>query len=299
MRVLPLSLMVLLLGTPALLADTPTKPAPPPTPQPLWPDGAPGAKGKTAADVPTVTVYLPAPDKANGAAVVICPGGGYGGLAMDHEGHQVARWLNSLGVAGVILRYRHAPQYRHPTPLQDAARAIRYTRAHAKEWKIDPQRVGILGFSAGGHLASTAATHFDIEQGRREGIDSFSSRPDFAVLLYPVITLKAPYAHVGSRNNLLGKDADAQMIAYLSNETQVTDKTPPCFLVHTSEDTAVPPQNSVMFYLALHKAKVPAELHIFEKGRHGLGLGPRDMAFSQWPALCAAWMRQRQILGKK
>jgi acetyl esterase/lipase len=287
-----LSLAALLLAVP--LADAqPKKYA-------LWPDGAPGAVGKKPEDTPGVTVYLPPDDKANGAAVVICPGGGYGFLAMDHEGHQVARWLNSLGVAGVILQYRIAPRYHHPAPLQDAQRALRFTRAHAKEWGIDPHRVGILGFSAGGHLASTAATHFD--DGRADAtdpIDRQGCRPDFAVLVYPVITLEGPYAHVGSRNNLLGKHAkDEKLIDYLSNEKQVTARTPPTFLAHTSEDTGVPPENSVLFYLALHNAGVPAELHVFQKGQHGLGLGPRQLPFSRWPGLCAAWMRQRQILGK-
>jgi acetyl esterase/lipase len=264
----------------------------------LWPDGAPGAVGNKPGDIPAVTVYLPPADKAAGAAVVICPGGGYGFLAMDHEGHQIARWLNSLGVAGIILEYRIAPRYHQPAPLLDAQRAIRLTRAHAGKWGIDPRRIGVLGFSAGGHLASTAATHFDAGRAdARDPIDRQSCRPDFAVLVYGVITLTRPYTHVGSRNNLLGKDAgDAKLVEYYSNEKQVTKNTPPTFLVHTSEDTAVPPENSVLFYLALRKAGVPAELHVFENGRHGLGLGPKELAFSRWPGLCAAWFRTRQIL---
>jgi acetyl esterase/lipase len=266
----------------------------------LWPKGAPRAVGKEPADVPTVTVYLPPADKATGAAVVICPGGGYGHLAMSYEGHDVARWLNSLGVAGVVLKYRIAPRYRHPAPLEDAQRALRFTRANAKELGLDPHRVGILGFSAGGHLASTAATHFD--DGKADAADPverLSCRPDVAVLVYPVITLAGPYAHTGSRDNLLGKNADAQLVESLCNDKQVTARTPPTFLAHTTEDRGVPPENSVLFYLALRKAGVPAELHVYEKGPHGLGLGRAGFAFASWPERCAAWLAARQILGKK
>jgi acetyl esterase/lipase len=263
----------------------------------LWSEGAPLAKGKQKADIPTVTVYLPPADKANGAAIVICPGGGYGGLAMDHEGHQVARWLNSIGVAGVILKYRVAP-YRHPAPLLDAQRALRFTRAHAPEWGIDPKRVGILGFSAGGHLASTAATQFDGGKEKGFDIDQQSCRPDFAVLVYPVITLTGPYAHGGSRNNLLGKDADPKLIDSLCSQKRVTARTPPTFLVHTTEDRAVPPENSILFYEALRRAKIPAEMHVYEKGQHGLGLGQPRTAFASWPRRCADWLAARKILSK-
>lgn len=270
-------------------------------PLPLWPDGAPGAVGKEAADIPAVTVYLPAPEKANWAAVVICPGGGYGTLAMKHEGDEVARWLNSLGVAGVVLKYRHAPRYMHPAPLHDAQRAIRLTRAQAKHWNIDAEKVGILGFSAGGHLASTAGTHFDTGiANAKDVIDRLSCRPDFMVLVYPVITLTGPFAHNGSRNNLLGKDADAKLIEHLCNEKQVTAQTPPTFLAHTTEDKGVPPENSILFYQALRQAKIPAELHIYEKGSHGLGLGTKqpDLAFASWPHRCAAWLQARGITKK-
>lgn len=266
----------------------------------LWPAGAPGAKGKTSADIPEVIVYLPRAGKANGAAIVICPGGGYGGLAMNHEGHQIAQWLNKNGVTGIILKYRHAPKYRHPIPLQDAQRAIRFTRSQAKEWQIDPSRVGILGFSAGGHLASTAGTHFDAgDKDASDPIDRLTSRPDFMVLLYPVITLSAPFAHGGSRDNLLGKNADPKLLDSLCNEKQVTKETPPTFLVHTTEDTGVPPENSVTFYMALNRSKVPAEMHIYEKGRHGLGLGPADLPFSSWPDRCMAWMAGRGLMTSK
>jgi acetyl esterase/lipase len=281
-------------------AGDPSKPAnTKPKEYVLWPDGAPLAKGKTERDIPKVTVYLPAPEKATGAAIVICPGGGYGGLAMDHEGHQVARWLNSLGVAGVILKYRVAP-YRHPAPLRDAQRALRYTRANAKEWGIDPKRVGVLGFSAGGHLASTAGTQFDADKEKgTDTIDKESCRPDFLVLVYPVITFTGPFAHGGSRDNLLGRDANPQLIDSLCNHKRVTAQTPPTFLVHTTGDTGVPPENSILFYEALRRAKVPAEMHIYEKGRHGLGLGPRGSAFASWPQRCADWLAARKILSKQ
>ncbi len=291
-----LASLLLLLARPAAAADKDQ--GGPPRPQPLWPGGAPGARGKTGRDVPTVTVYRAPTKTANGAAVVICPGGGYGGLAMDHEGHQVARWLNSIGVTGVILQYRHAP-YRHPYPLLDAQRALRFTRAHAQAWGIDPHRVGILGFSAGGHLASTAGTHFDAGQAdAKDPIDRPSCRPDFLVLVYPVITFTAPYMHRGSRDNLLGKDPPRELIELLSNEKQVTARTPPTFLVHTSEDTGVPPENSIAFYEALRKARVPAEIHVFEKGNHGLGLGPKGSAFARWPGLCEEWLKGRKMLAR-
>ncbi len=265
--------------------------------QPLWPNDTPGATGKQPGDIPGIYVYLPAKDKANGTAIVICPGGGYGNLAMDHEGTQVAAWLNGQGVAGIILKYRLGPKYHHPIELQDAQRAIRTVRTNAKEWGVDPGRVGILGFSAGGHLASTAGTHFDRGQtDAKDPIDKQSCRPDFMILLYPVITLQGPYAHVGSRNNLLGKNPDPQVVESLCNEKQVTKDTPPTFIAHTTADTGVPPENSVLFYMALSKNKVPAEMHIYEKGKHGLGLGPRELPFSSWPDRCVAWMQSRNLL---
>ena len=266
----------------------------------LWPNGAPGAVGDEEKDKPSITVYLPVADKANGAGVVVCPGGGYGALAVDHEGKQVADWLNANGVAAFVLRYRIAPRYKHPAPLEDAQRAIRTVRARASEWKVDPNRLGILGFSAGGHLTSTAATHFD--RGNKDAadpIDRVSCRPDFAVLVYPVISFTTDYTHKGSRKNLLGENPDEKLVESLSNELQVTAETPPTFLVHTNEDSGVPPENSVLFYLALRKAKVPAEMHIYEKGRHGLGLGPNDPAFSTWPQHCITWLRGRGLLEKK
>jgi len=269
----------------------------------LWPDGAPGAKGQAEGDKPTLTIYLPPAEKATGAAIVICPGGGYGHLAMDHEGHQIGQWLNSFGVAGFIVAYRHRNSgagYGHPAPIQDAQRAIRTVRSRAKEWGVDPARIGILGFSAGGHLASTAATHFNesfVEP--RDAIDRVSCRPDFAVLVYPVISFTEPFTHVGSRTNLLGRDADAALIEKFSNEKQVTAQTPPTFLFHTWEDKGVPAENSISFYLALRKANVPAEMHIFLKGPHGIGLGQNRGAASAWPGLCQKWMEESGFLKGK
>jgi acetyl esterase/lipase len=265
----------------------------------LWPDGAPGAVGTEPVDKPKITVYRAPADRASGAAVVICPGGGYRVVAADHEGKQIAEWLNSLGVSAFVLQYRLGERYRHPAPLQDAQRAIRMVRSRANEWGVDPKRVGILGFSAGGHLASTAATHFD--DGRKDAADPVErggSRPDFAVLCYAVISLADPTAHVGSRTSLLGDPAPPALVELLSNERQVTPRTPPTFLWHTADDGAVPVENSVLFFEALHKAGVPGELHVFPHGRHGLGLAPGDPAVSQWPRLCAVWMEGLGLLKK-
>jgi len=262
----------------------------------LWPDGAPGASGNEAADRPSLAVHLAPEAEATGAAVVVCPGGGYGNLAMDHEGLQVAQWLNREGVSAFILTYRVAP-YRHPIPLHDAQRAIRTVRTRAAEWRVDPARIGILGFSAGGHLASTAGTHFDPGDPQApDAVGRASCRPDFMVLVYPVITLRPPYAHMGSRRNLLGADPDPGLVALLSNDEQVTADTPPTFLVHSHEDAGVVPENSVQFYLALSKAKVPAEMHLYGAGPHGFGLAPDDPVLSTWPDHCIAWLRARDYL---
>ncbi len=255
----------------------------------LWPQGAPGAMGDADIDKPSLTIYLPATAKPTGTGIVVCPGGGYAHLAMDHEGKQVAEWLNSLGVAAFVLQYRLGPKYHHPIEIGDAQKAIRMVRSRAKEFGIQPDRVGIMGFSAGGHLASTAATHFGVE-------DGVSSRPDFAILCYPVVTFADPYAHKGSRTNLLGATPDPQLVANLSNESQVTKDTPPTFLFHTNADTGVPAENSVQFYLALRRAGVPAEMHIFEKGPHGVGLAQKDPILSTWPPLLANWLRTRGLI---
>ena len=269
----------------------------------LWAKGAPGAKGTEDGDKPLLTIYLPAKEKATGAAVVICPGGGYGHLAMDHEGHQIAQWLNSFGVAGFILQYRHSRSgagYGHPAPLQDAQRAVRTVRARAKEWDVDPARIGILGFSAGGHLASSAGTHFQNRYSEaKDSIDRVSCRPDFMILIYPVISFTEPFTHKGSRRNLLGNDPERELVENLSNERQVTAQTPPTFLVHGNDDKGVPVENSIFFYLALRKAEVPAEMHIYENGRHGFGLGKKFGAVSSWPVRCEDWMRGRGLLDKK
>ncbi len=256
-----------------------------PLPELLWPNGAPGAVGDEAPDRPELTAWLPKPQQnPTGVAVVLFPGGGYRNLAMDHEGKQVAQWLNSQGIATFVVKYRLGPRYRHPAPLQDAHQAIRIVRKRASEFKINAEKVGVMGFSAGGHLASTAATHFNAP-----GV-----RPDFAILGYPVITLtQEEFTHKGSRQNLLGDNPPKRLMENLSNELQVTKETPPIFLFHTNEDTAVPPENSILFYMACRKAGVPVEMHIYEQGRHGLGLAATDLSLSSWPARLADWLRRR------
>jgi acetyl esterase/lipase len=268
----------------------------------LWAEGAPDAKGKEAKDKPQLIAYALPKTAAAHPAIVICPGGGYGGLAMDHEGHQIAKWLNGLGVSAFICDYRHRGKgYGHPAPMQDVQRAIRTVRNKATDWGIDAAKIGILGFSAGGHLASTAATHFDAGQPEGDAIAKTSCRPDFAILCYPVIAFDQPYTHKGSQDNLLGKNADAKLVESMSNEKQVTSQTPPTFLWHTSEDKAVPPENSVVFYLALVKAGVPAELHIYEKGPHGIGLArtTKTPAAAEWTKACELWLKNRGVLAEK
>ena len=256
----------------------------------LWPEGAPGALGREPADIPTLAPYFPPKEKATGAAVIICPGGGYSRLA-EHEGRPVAEWLNSVGVTAFVLKYRLGPRYQHPAPLLDAARAIRTVRARAAEWRLDPERIGILGFSAGGHVASTAGTHFDAGQPTAaDAIERVSSRPDVLILIYPVITMRE-LTHAGSKKNLLGTEAKPELVALLSNEERVTKETPPTFLVHTVDDAGVPVENSLMFVAALRKAGVPFELHLYERGRHGFGLGGTDPILLTWPGRLADWLR--------
>ncbi len=262
----------------------------------LWPDGAPGALGSADKDIPTLTVYLPAPAKATGAAIVICPGGGYAGLA-QHEGKSYALWLNEQGVAGFVLKYRLAPGgYHHPAMLQDAARAVRTVRARAEEWKLDPKRIGIMGSSAGGHLASTLVTHFDAGKAdAADAIERVSSRPDLGILCYPVITM-GEYTHGGSKKNLLGENPSPELVKELSNELQVTKATPPCFIFHTAEDTAVPVENALRFAGALRQAGVPFDLHIYERGQHGIGLGSQPYGSGTqhpWTRDCEFWLEQR------
>ncbi len=261
---------------------------------PLWPNGAPSALGTSEKDIPTLTVYLPEPDKATGAAMVICPGGGYGGLA-PHEGGDYARFLNEHGISGFVLKYRlGSAGYRHPVMLEDAARAVRTVRARASEWNINPQKVGVMGSSAGGHLASTLLTHFDVgKPGDADPIERQSSRPDLGILCYPVITM-GEFTHQGSKENLLGKNPSPELVQNLSNELQVTKETPPTFLWHTWEDTAVPVENSLQFAAALRKAGVPFDLHIYQKGPHGLGLGTRQWDPEHrhpWTQDCVYWLR--------
>jgi acetyl esterase/lipase len=258
----------------------------------LWPDGAPGAKGNADIDKPSLTLYPVTGSSKVETGVVVCPGGGYVHLAMDHEGRQIAEWLNKLGISAFVLKYRLGPKYHYPVELWDAQRAIRYVRAHAQDYGIRPDRIGIWGFSAGGHLASTTGTHFDRgDPNGSDAIDKQSSRPDFMILAYPVITFEEPYAHLGSMHALLGEKPDPELVRSLSNETQVTPETPPTFLFHTTEDKTVPVQNSINFYLALQRAGVPAEMHIYLKGAHGVGLAQNDPVLRTWPDRLADWLK--------
>ena len=261
------------------------------TPVPLWPGGAPGALGTSSNDIPTVTPYLCA-SNATGAAMVICPGGGYANLAA-HEGNDYALWLNQHGVTCFVLKYRLGSSgYHHPAMLNDAARAVRWVRAHADEFKIDSHRVGIMGSSAGGHLASTLMTHFDSgDTNSTDKIEQQSSRPDLGILCYAVISF-GEFAHKGSRENLLGKTPDAELVKNLSNELQVTTNTPPCFLWTTFEDTVVPMENTLMFASALRKNHVPFDLHVYEKGGHGMGLKDKPPFANPhpWAGDCLFWL---------
>jgi acetyl esterase/lipase len=296
-----LGLFALVALTLAVRADAPpsTPAVEPPTTLRLWKGDAPGAKGTQDSDIPTITLYLAAKDKATGGAFVVCPGGGYGGLA-GHEGEPVAKWLNTLGVTSVVLKYRLGSHgYRHPVELGDVQRAIRTVRANSSEWGVDPKRIGVLGFSAGGHLASSAATHFDAGDPKAaDPVDQLSCRPDLAILIYPVITMTDPFTHGGSRQNLLGDKPDSQLIDLMSNEKQVTPQTPPCFLVHTADDGAVPVENSLNFAAACRKNHVPVELHVFEHGPHGFGLGGNDPVLSTWPTDAARWLERHGFTKK-
>ena len=258
----------------------------------LWEKGAPGALGESEKDIPTLTVYRPDEGTGSGAAIVVCPGGGYGGLA-GHEGKGYAEWLAKHGITAFVLKYRlGSAGYRHPVMLGDAARAVRTVRARASEWNLDAKRVGIIGSSAGGHLASTLLTHFDEgNAGATDEIDRQSSRPDLGILCYPVISL-GEFTHQGSKRNLLGENPPEELIKLLSNELQVTTNTPPTFLWHTMEDAAVPAQNSMLFAMALQKHKIPYELHIYEKGRHGIGLANGH----PWTEQCLRWLKLHNFI---
>lgn len=257
---------------------------------PLWPDGAPNAVGKDPLDVPTITPFPAPKETATGAAIVIFPGGGYARLSDVKEGSDVAKWLNTLGISAFVVKYRLGMRYHQPNPLLDAARAVRTVRARANEWNIDTNRIGILGFSAGGHLASTLGTHFDAgKPDDKDEIERVSSRPNVMVLLYPVITM-GEFTHTGSKKNLLGENPTPDLIKQYSNEFNITKDTPPTFLVHTMTDAGVPVENSMMFSAALRKAGVPFELHLYERGPHGFGLASNDPVLSSWPGRCADWL---------
>src|SRR5262245_35147685 len=280
-----------------------TAPAAGPSTIPLWTGEIPGPKSSEPDNIPTLTIHLAPSDRANGS-VVVCPGGGYSGRAIDHEGAQVADWLNKRGVHAFILKYRTVNESKvaaplHPGPMLDVQRAIRTVRSKAKEYGVDPGRVGVWGFSAGGHLASTAATHFDAgKPDAADPIERVSCRPDFAILAYPVITMDGRSTHGGSRRNLLGPNPDAALAELMSNDKQVTAQTPPTFLFHTDEDKGVPVMNSILFFEALKKHNIPSELHVYEKGKHGVGLATADPVLGTWPDRLEAWMKGRGLLKK-
>ncbi len=258
---------------------------------PLWEGPAPLAKGEASEDRPDIRVWLAKSSREKSPAVLVVPGGGYGGLANDHEGKQIAEFLNSKGVHAFVLKYRLGPKYNHPVPWLDASRAIRLIRSRAREWKVDPDRLGIWGFSAGGHLTSTVVTQFDKgSPDSTDPVEKQSSRPDFAVLCYPVISMEPPLAHMGSRRNLLGANPDPNLVKSLSNQNRVRPDTPPCFILHTAADAAVPVGNAIVFYQACIDKKVPAELHIFQDGPHGVGLAKGDPILRVWPELLWKWL---------
>ncbi|MEO6830522.1 MAG: alpha/beta hydrolase [Acidobacteriaceae bacterium] len=286
-----LTLVTILAGSFSASAQ-PTAPVPLLQPQPilLWPNGAPGAKGTSPADQPAITVYLPAQNPTR-TGIVVCPGGGYSMLATDWEGTKVAAWLNARGVAAYVLRYRLGPRYHYPVELMDAQRAIRTVRTHAASDGLDPDRIGIWGFSAGGHLASTAGTHFDAgNPNSSDPVEHASSRPDFMVLAYPVISMQPGITHVSSLHMLLGDLPNPIQVNEVSNETQVTPRTPPTFLFSTTADKTVPVMNSILFYEALLRAGVPVEMHIFQVGNHGSGLGQKVPELRLWPVLLQNWL---------
>lgn len=281
----------------------------------LWPDGVPGSiKNDTYAEEPTITngeptryvrvteptltVFLPPEEKAAGTAVLICPGGGYATLAFSHEGYAIARWLNENGIAGIILKYRLPSDLimkdKSVGPLQDAQEALRIIRRHSAEWNINPRKIGVIGFSAGGHLASTLSTHYDEKV--YEAKDTTSARPDFSILVYPVITFDVSFTHAGSRRNLIGENPSEEAIKYFSNELQINEKTPPAFLVHSGDDKGVPVKNSIVYYQGLQKYNIPSELHVFQKGGHGYGLSVDNGTQSAWPTLCISWLKSAGLL---
>jgi acetyl esterase/lipase len=286
----------LLLFCAVTLGGSPQAPSAPilqePRTIPLWPNGAPGALGDEDADKPSLTIYMPPNTSGRMTAVIVAPGGGYAHLSMNLEGRAPANYLNTLGIAAFVLQYRLGPRYHHPIQLGDVQRAIRLVRSKATEWHLAADRIGIMGFSAGGHLASLASTHFDSgDASASDAVARVGSRPDFAILAYPVISFVEPWTHQGSKKNLLGDDPDPALARALSTDTQVTAQTPATFLFHTNADTTVPVENAIHYFLALRAAGVAAELHVFKDGRHGSGLGFQDPVLREWPALLANWLR--------
>lgn len=276
---------------------------------PLWPDEIPNSKETDVSEIheyddilriqqvqtPTLEIYLPAKKHSTGRGVVICPGGGYTLLAYDWEGTDIAKWFNSKGIAAFVLKYRlpisDSVVIPNEAPLQDAKRAIRTVRANAEKWNVNSDDIGVMGFSAGGHLASTLGTHFNSDDNfEKDDIDNLRARPDFMILVYPVITMKEPFTHQGSKNNLLGKNPDEKMVEYYSNETQVTKETPPTFLVHATDDGAVPVENSLMFYNALKETGHLPEMHIYPKGGHGFALALGKEHLQGWTERLYEWM---------
>lgn len=276
---------------------------------PLWPEGVPSAKSSASPEMledgrhsnvhePTLTYIAPAVDKPNGTAVVIAPGGGYSRLSTEREGIQYANWLSTLGVTSFVLKNR-LQEFGHPAPLQDMLRAIRIVRSRAAEFGIDPKRIGAMGSSAGGHLAASAGTLFDLPEGRTGAKhDAVSGRPDFLILMYPVITMRDPAAHAGSREALLGANPTEAMLLLASLDEQVTTATPPTLLIHTQEDASVPVENSILFFQALTRAGVPAEMYLFEKGEHGMGMRAGLGTASEWPKRAEEWLRARGLLDR-
>ena len=268
----------------------------------LWEDTTPMALGAEDKDSPTLTLYPVSGGDATDCGVIICPGGGYSHLAMEHEGYQIAEWFNSIGVSAFVLKYRlPSGGSRYPVSLMDAQQAVRLVRYNAEKWNIDPAKIGIIGFSAGGHLASSVGTHFEKPVALAKTlskIDMVSCRPDFMVLVYPVISMQDEITHKGSKENLLGNNPKPERVELMSNEKQVTSETPPTFLVHASDDKTVVPENSIRFYRALQKANVPVEMHIYLKGGHGFGMRPAAGPASQWPEVCRDWMQQLGFLPK-
>jgi acetyl esterase/lipase len=274
---------------------------------PLWPEGVPDAKpglgpehvddGRVSnVSEPTLTVYGPAVDRPNGTAVIICPGGGYVRLSTAREGKQYAAWLGTLGITSFVLKYR-MQEFGHPAPLRDVLRAVRLVRSQAARYHIRPDRIGVMGSSAGGHLAASAGTLYDHPLGRTGAdLDKISARPDFLVLMYPVITMDGPAVHAGSRKALLGANPSAADVRLMSVEQQVTAATPPTLLIHTQEDQTVPVENSILFYQALTRAKVPAEMYLFEHGSHGMGMRAGLGTASAWPKRAEEWLKARGLL---